>query len=196
VLISTGGGAELKLPIPSLAIWTLTVFVVAAPRPAHAQTPPMPPTDLSIGYQTLHVPGQTYPVGVAAGLTHGITDILRIAAEVGLSVDQDSASTLNGTLTFYQYGVGPRLIASSGRVLPFAQLLIGGVHSRADLTQSGGTAFSASANAFMLQPGAGVIVAVSRTFGVMGAINYRRAFFQGDPDNETTAFAGVRIAFR
>jgi hypothetical protein len=194
--MSASGGAELKLSIPSLAIWTLTVLAVAAPRPAFAQTPPMPPTDLSIGYQTLHIPGQNYPVGVAVGLTHGVTDILRIAGEVGLSIDQNSGPNLDGTLTFYQYGIGPRLIASSGRVLPFAQVLIGGVHTRADLARSGGAAFSASANAFMLQPGAGVIVAVSRTFGVIGAVNYRRAFFQGDPDNETTVFAGVRIAFR
>ena len=186
----------MKLSIPSLAIWTVTVVVVTAPRPARAQTPTMPPTDLSIGYQTLHIPGQNYPVGVAVGLTHGLTDILRIAGEVGLSIDQNSGPNLDGTLTFYQYGIGPRLIASSGRVLPFAQVLVGGVHSRADLTRSGGTAFSASTNAFMLQPGAGVIVAVSRTFGVVGAVNYRRAFFQDDPDNETSVFAGVRIAFR
>jgi len=193
VLIAAAGGAELKLSIPSLVIWTLTVLVVAAPRPAQAQTPPMPPTDLAIGYQTLHIPGQNYPVGVAVGLTHGLSNILRIAGEVGLSIDQESGSNLNGTLTLYQYGVGPRLIASSGRVLPFAQLLVGGVHTRADLT---GAAVSPSDNAFMLQPGAGVIVAVSRTFGVIGAVNYRRVYFEGDPDNETTVFAGVRIAFR
>jgi hypothetical protein len=193
VLIAAAGGAELKLSIPALAIWTVTVLVVAAPRPARAQTPPMPPTDLAIGYQTLHIPGQNYPIGVAVGLTHGLSDILRIAGEVGLSIDQNSGPNLNGTLTFYQYGIGPRLIASSGRVLPFAQVLVGGVHSRADLPGSGAPA---SANAFMLQPGAGVIVAVSGTFGIEGAVNYRRAFFQNDPDNETTVFAGVRIAFR
>jgi len=193
VLIAAAGGAELKLWIPALAIWTVTVLVVAAPRAARAQTPPMPPTDLAIGYQTLHIPGQNYPIGVAVGVTHGLSDILRIAGEVGLSIDQSSGPNLNGTLTFYQYGIGPRLIASSGRVLPFAQVLLGGVHSRADFPGSGAPT---SANAFMLQPGAGVIVAVSGTFGIEGAVNYRRAFFQNDPDNETTVFAGVRIAFR
>src|SRR4051812_23381386 len=49
---------RLKPSTPSLAVWTLILAVVAAPRPAHAQPPPMPPTDLAVGYQTLHIPGQ------------------------------------------------------------------------------------------------------------------------------------------
>jgi hypothetical protein len=33
-------------------------LVVGAAIPALAQTPPMPQTDLSLGYQSLHTPGQ------------------------------------------------------------------------------------------------------------------------------------------
>jgi hypothetical protein len=161
-----------------------------------AQTPPMPKTDLSFGYQSLHIPGQNYPFGVGVGVSTAITDMVRIVGEAGISVDQQSSSNLNGTLTLYQYGVGPRITAKGGRVVPYAQVLAGGVHSRADLTTPAGAPFSASSNGFMLQPGAGVIVPLTRTFAVQGGVNYRRVFFGGDTDNETSAFAGVRIAFR
>jgi hypothetical protein len=164
---------------------------------ARAQTaPPMPDADLSLGYQSLHIPGQNYPLGVFVGLSRRMTDRLRIVGEAGLSIDQDTSPNLNGTLTFYQYGVGPRLTASSGRILPYAQFLFGGVHSRADLTTPGGAPFSASTNGWLLQPGAGVIVPVTRTFAVSAGVNYRRVVFPGNNDNETSAFAGVRIAFR
>ena len=77
-----------------------------------------------------------------------------------------------------------------------AQLLAGGVHTRADLTSPTGAPFSASDNAFMLEPGAGVVVPLTRTFAAIGAVKYRRVFFEGTDDNETSVFGGVRIAFR
>jgi hypothetical protein len=171
-------------------------LVVSAAVPALAQAPPTPKTDLSLGYQSLHIPGQNYPFGVGVGVSRAVTDMVRIVGEAGVSIDQQSGSNLNGTLTFYQYGVGPRIHASGGRFVPYAQVLVGGVHSRADLTTPAGAPFSASSNGFMLQPGAGVIVPMTRTFAVQAAVNYRRVFFNGDTDNETSIFAGVRIAFR
>jgi len=174
----------------------LVLLSVIAASPASAQTPPMPATDLSLGYQSLHIPGQNYPLGVFVGVSTRMTDMIRIVGEAGLSIDQQSGSNLNGTLTFYQYGVGPRFTAPGGRVIPFAQVLVGGVHSRADLTTPAGAPFSASSNGFMIQPGAGIIVPMTRTFAFSGGVNYRRVVFDNDSDNETSVFAGVRIAFR
>jgi hypothetical protein len=133
--------------------------------------------------------------GVAASMSGALNEMVRLVGEVGLSINQDTSSNLNGTLTLYHYGVGPRFTANAGRVLPYVQVLVGGVHARADLTQAGAP-FSSSGNAFMLQPGAGVIVPMTRTFAAIGAMNYRRVFFKNDPDNQTSVFAGVRIAFR
>jgi hypothetical protein len=156
----------------------------------------MPATDLSLGYQTLHIPGQNYPLGVFVGASHRITDVVRVVGEAGLSIDQQSGSNLNGTLTFYQYGIGPRVQIAAGRVIPYAQFLFGGVHSRADLTTTAGAPFTASSNGWLLQPGAGVIVPLTRTFALQGGVNYRRVIFTGSNDNETSVVAGVRIAFR
>jgi hypothetical protein len=179
-----------------LAIALVVFFSAVSAAPAAAQTLPMPNTDLSLGYQSLHIPGQNYPLGVFVDLSTRITDMIRVVGEAGLSLDQQSQSNLNGTLTFYQYGVGPRLTASAGRVLPFAQVLVGGVHSRGDLITTSGTPFTASSNGFMIQPGAGIIVPVTRTFAFSGGVNYRRVMFENDSDNETSVFAALRIAFR
>ena len=180
----------------SRLILAVLAFAFLTAAVADAQTLPMPKTDLTIGYQSLHIPGQNYPLGVAVGMSRGITDLVRIVGEAGLSINQDSSPNLNGTLTLYQYGVGPRLTAAGDRVIPYAQVLFGGVHSRADLTTPAGAPFSASSNGFMVQPGAGVIVPLTRTFALTGGFNYRRVIFHGNNDNETSVVAGVRIAFR
>ena len=179
-----------------LVIVFTVCLVGGSAAPASAQTPPMPDTDLSLGYQSLHIPGQNYPLGVFVGLSRRVTSAIRIVGEGGLAIDQQSGSNLNGTLTMYQYGVGPRLTGGAGRVIPFVQVLVGGVHSRADLTTTAGAPFSASSNGFMIHPGAGIIVPVTRTFAVSGGVNYRRVMFENDSDNETSVFAAVRIAFR
>jgi hypothetical protein len=186
----------LKPSAHGLAIGLVVFLSLISAASVSAQTPPMPNTDLSVGYQSLHIPGQNYPLGVFVGLSTRITDVIRIVGEAGLSIDQQSASNLNGTLTFYQYGVGPRFTAPAGRVIPFAQVLVGGVHSRGDLITTSGAPFTASSNGFMIQPGAGIIVPVTRTFAFSGGVNYRRAMFDNDSDNESSVFAAVRIAFR
>jgi hypothetical protein len=174
----------------------LVLFLAAGAVPARAQTPPMPVTDLSLGYESLHIPGQNYPLGVFVGLSRRLSEMVRIVGEAGVSIDQQSAPNLNGTLTLYHYGAGPRFTASTGRIQPFAQLLLGGVHSRGDLTTPAGTPFSASSNGFMIQPGAGILVPVTRTFAFSGGVNFRRVIFDSDSDDETSVFAAVRIAFR
>jgi hypothetical protein len=175
----------------------LTFLVVSAAIPGAAQTPPVPPVDLFLGYQSLHIPHRSYPIGMVVGMSGALSDnkIVRLVGEVGVAIDQATTSTLNGTLALYHYGAGPRFTATAGRVHPYAQVLAGGVHTRADLNQ-GGAPFSRSGNAFMLQPGGGVIIPLTRTFSAMGEVNYRRVFFKGDPDDESTVFAGIRIAFR
>jgi hypothetical protein len=193
--VTTRRGCRLKLSACQLVI-ALALFFVTGAASARAQTPPMPDTDLSLGYQSLHIPGQNYPLGVFVGVSTRMTDMVRIVGEAGLSIDQQSGSNLNGTLTLYQYGIGPRLTAGNGRVIPFAQVLVGGVHSRGDLTTPGGAPFSASSNGFMIQPGGGIIVPVTRTFAFSAGFNYRRVMFENDSDNETSLFAAVRIAFR
>jgi hypothetical protein len=165
-----------------------------APRSASAQTPAaVPATDLFFGYQALHVPGQNYPVGFVVGMSAGATAV-RLVGAAGVAIDSHSTPA-TGTLTLYHYGAGPRVGLAIGRVNPYAQVLVGGVTARADRTSSPAGAITQSNSAFMVQPGVGVAVAATRTFGFVGEFSFRRVFFT-PRDNEESVFAGVRVAFR
>lgn len=173
-------------------------FIVAGAANPTAQTLPEPHVDLSLGYQALHIPGQTYPIGIALGISVGLNDTVRMVGAAGVSIARHTASTYGaGTLTLYYYGAGPRVSASAGPVLFYGQLLGGGVRTHADLVTTAGTRFIDGDNAFMLQPGAGVIVPLTRRIAAIGEGNYQRVFFKDyGGDNETRVFVGVRTALR
>jgi hypothetical protein len=173
-------------------------LVAAGAASATAQTRPGPPLDLSIGYQVLHIPGQTYPLGISLEMSGALSSTVRIVAEAGVSIARRTTSSYGaGTLTLYDYGAGPRVTARAGRVLVYGQLLGGGVRTHADLVARSGASFIEGDSAFMLQPGAGVIVPLTRKIAVVGEVNYQRVFFKAyGGDNETRVFVGLRTAFR
>jgi len=172
--------------------------VVAGASSPTAQTLPEPHVDLSLGYQALHIPGQTYPIGIAVGISAGLNEPVRIVGEAGVSIARHTASTYGaGTLTLYYYGAGPRVSASAGPVRFYGQLLGGGVSTHANLVTTAGTRFIDGDNAFMLQPGAGIIVPLTMKIAAIGEGNYQRVFFKDyGGDNETRVFVGVRTAIR
>lgn len=165
---------------------------------AAAQAPPDPPLDMSVGYQAMHIPGQTYPFGVSLDISGALTDTIRIVGEVGVSVaTQTTSSYGSGTLTLYQYAAGPRFMVTASRVRLFAQALAGGVRTHADLTTTSGSPFIDGDSAFMLQPGGGVIVPLTGNCALIASADYQRVFFKEyGGDNETRAFLGLQIALR
>lgn len=172
-----------------LAILVGAAALVAAPHLAAAQSAPV---HVAVGYQVLHIPDETYPLGLGAAL-YGREAGLTWAGEVGWSRDDQNEPGVGGTLTFFDYGAGPRWTAAGSGVRPFAQVLAGGTHTSARLTLDGAP-FEAGGNAFMLQPGAGVIVPVATRWGVFGQVDYRRVFWSGDSENEYRVMFGVRVA--
>ena len=82
--------------------------------------------------------------------------------------------------------------AINGRAIaPFVQLVVGAVRTDADLIQNG-SSFHAADWAFMLQPGGGVTVPLSSMLGLVGQVDYRRAFFS-QSENELRFLVGVRL---
>jgi len=182
-----------KLFMHTVACMALVAASAAAPA---AQTRSEPPFDLSVGYQVLHIPGQTYPLGISLSISGSITDTVRMVGQAGVSIARQTTSSYGaGTLTLSYYGAGPRVTAPAGRVLVYGQLLAGGVRTHADLATTSGAPFIDGDNAFMLQPGAGVIVPLTRRLAAVGEGNYRRVYFRDyGGDNETRIFVGVRTA--
>jgi len=60
---------------------------------ATAQTRPDPSVDLSVGYQVLHIPGQTYPLGMSLEVSGALTSIVRVVAEAGVSLARGTTSS-------------------------------------------------------------------------------------------------------
>jgi hypothetical protein len=158
--------------------------------PAAAQST-LPPVQVSFGYQLLHIPDETYPVGFAVDVSGRRTG-LTWAAAFGWAHDDQNEPGVSGTLNFFDYGAGPRWTTALATAHPFVQLLVGGVHTSANLTENG-SPFQAGGNAFMLQPGVGVVVPVGQRWGALVQGDYRRAFWTPQAENEFRFIFGVRL---
>ena len=147
---------------------------------------------VSAGYQLLHIPDETFPIGFSVDVSGRGTGLTWVG-EFGWAHDDQTEPGVDGTLTFLDYGIGPRWNASTTGLRPFAQILAGGVTTSAKLT-TGGAPANDTDHAFMLQPGAGVFVPVSAMWGVVGQADYRHAFFKEEGDDEFRLFIGVRFS--
>lgn len=171
----------------------LGLITIGAVRPAAAQ---VAGPQVSLGYQVLHVPHETFPFGLNLDVGGTLRNGLGLVGEVGWATDDQNEPGVSGNLKFVNYGAGPRWhFGSSSGARPYAQLIGGGVHTSANLTV-GTSRVVDSDNAFMLQPGAGVMVPVGGAWGVFGQADYRRVFFKGKDDNEGRLAFGVRFGGR
>jgi Outer membrane protein beta-barrel domain len=187
---------------------SLTLMSVIATTPAAAQpatTPasaqPMPrAVDVSVGYQLLHIPDETFPFGINVDASGRIGMGLKAVGEFGWARDQQTEPGVSGTLNFVNWGGGvrwsPPVAARAARrpIDPYVQLLVGAVHADANLTV-GGARLDTGNWAFMLQPGAGVAVPIAPVVSAIGQVDYRRAFFESG-ENEFRFVVGVRFAPR
>jgi hypothetical protein len=179
-----------------VGLWLFSAMVAGAAAPVSAQTMRTPTVDASIGYQVLHLPDETFPVGWNVDVSRAMTDVWRLVGEFGMSHDDQTDGGVSGNLNYYHFGAGPRMTGHAGRVQPFVQVLGGAVHTRADLVLANSGAFSDNDWAFMLQPGAGISIPVGNVVSVIGQADYRRVFFEEEGDNEFRVSFGVRFAFR
>jgi hypothetical protein len=150
--------------------------------------------EVSAGYQVLHIPDETFPLGFvadAAGRQAGWTG----AAEFGWARDEQNEPGVAGHLTFINYGFGPRWNADTRGPRLFAQFLVGGVHTSAALALNA-VPFAAADNAFMLQPGVGIVVPVSPVWGVVAQGDVRHVFFKDQGENEFRFLIGARFGIR
>lgn len=159
-------------------------------RPSAAQ-PVFTEPAVSFGYQMLHIPDETYPLGFNIDASGRMSNGWTLVGELGWAKDEQTEPGVSGTLKFMHYGAGPRWNFTGTTVRPFAQLIAGGVHTDADTNLS-----DDSDNAFMLQPGVGVVVPIAPRWGAIGQFDYRRVFFREKGDNEWRFVIGVRFGLR
>jgi hypothetical protein len=175
-------------------VWIFAAMVVGAAAPASAQMATRS-VDAAIGYQMLHIPDETFPVGFNVDVSGAMNDRWRLVGELGWAMDEQNEPNVSGDLNFFHFGAGPRLVAPMRGVQPFAQLLAGLVHTRADLIVNG-SPLDDNDWAFMLQPGVGINVPAGNVVNVFGQVDYRRGFFKEEGDNEFRLAFGVRFSIR
>jgi hypothetical protein len=167
------------------------LFGCAVASPVSAQS--RPPASIGIGYQILHIPDETYPFGITVDVvTPGSGGGLGLVADFGYARDQQTKQGVSGTLQFWNFGAGVRWtgVAGSATARPYVQLVLGGVHTNAHMTQ-GIVSFQDEDTVFMLQPGIGVVT--GGRVAVFAQLDYRRAYFTDTGENEVRGIVGVRI---
>ena len=190
-----GVEVHVKRSVQSAGMWIVAATVVGTATPAAAQTMATRNMDASIGYQMLHIPDETYPLGFNVDVSGAMNDPWRLVGELGWAKDEQNEPNVTGDLNFFHFGAGPRVVAPMRGVQPFAQLLAGLVHARADLIVNG-IPLDDNDWAFMLQPGIGVNVPAGNVVNVFGQADYRRGFFKEAGDNEFRLSFGVRFSIR
>jgi hypothetical protein len=176
------------------------------PTPARAAAPPAqapaaidtPTYELSGGYQLLHVSDSMFPFGLNVdGARH--YGSLGLVAEIGFAIDSEEEAGFDIGSTAWNFGVGGRWTGfNSGRVWPFAQVLIGAEVLSVSV-EGAGFDESDTETSFMLQPGVGVNFVVADGLGIVGQVDYRRTFFDEPDDvedsvnNQFRIFIGARM---
>jgi hypothetical protein len=167
------------------------VLLVASARPASAQTRLTPSVEITGGFQTLHIPDQTYPFGWNVDMSGPMGDheLVRWVGEVGMAEDHPP---IVESLRFYHFGGGVRFMSTERtHPAPFLQLLGGVAHAGREFASGSGEA----AWGVMFQPGAGVSVPLNRYVSIVGQGDYRLAVFSGHLDNEFRLSLGARFMF-
>jgi hypothetical protein len=180
-----------------MSLWmTMTMAAAASAQTAvQGSAPATQRIDVTLGYQLLHIPGETYPFGLNFDVGARVHPMFDLVGEFGFARDDRFGPGITGTQTFFNFGAGPRWINRVGSFAPFAQLLAGVASPGANLTTPAGPLHDRDW-AFMLQPGAGIAVPMAHAFSAVGQVDYRRVFFRETAENEFRFVVGLRVGIR
>ena len=156
------------------------MFCVA---PASAQDKPV---TIGVGYQSLWFGDVSFPVGGTVDVAVSGTEALAAVGEIGWARNSRRQFGLQDrTTVFHVAGGGRWTIGRMQRFRPFGQLLVGWQRDVVRIEKFGSDAESA----FLLQPGGGVILKMSRWPEVFGQLDWQRVF-KSDDDHSAARFLG------
>ena len=185
---------------------------VAAAVPVSAQTAPK--VELSGGYQFLNFSlggeNESMPVGWYFDVAGNLTPMLGVVFQVGgnyKTFDESVAiggitATASADLKVHEFLGGMRVsLRSGGAVVPFGQLLIGGVNGSVKVSASTTIPGQApitfddedSSTNFGLQAGGGVNFALTDAIGLRAGADYLRVFAEDEGANLFRFHVGVVI---
>lgn len=185
----------------------LAMTLAATPAPARAQeihAPPMPAVELSVGYSFMRdfsddrPEDMNFPMGWYAAAAANLNRWFGVVGEATGSYKRD-VSINYGLTTFTQnarvhtFMAGPRFSSKQGRLVPYAQVLVGAALLRTrtmfqnsdDLVTTERVVITDTR--FAVQPGGGLSFLVTENLGVRVGADYRSVIeFVGDEENDYT----------
>lgn len=191
-----------------VAAAAIAVTAASAPSPVSAQEVgalPMPAVEVSGGYVYMRdlsddfTEKLNFPAGWYAAAAVNLNRWFGVVGEASGSYKSDFSSTYE-TLTFtdsarvHTFMAGPRFAAKSGRLVPYAQFLVGAAHFRTSTmyTEAGFSTprFVYTDTQFALQPGGGLNVLVTEHLGVRVGADFRTImdFVEGEDPEFTNEF--------
>lgn len=185
----------------AIGVIGLCALVLTPVTNASAQeigTPSLPLVEVSAGYAFMRdtTIEENFPAGWYFSAATNVNNRFGIVGEVTgahKKLIEEFDVRVRGDL--YTFMGGPRLFLKRGRLVPFAQVLVGAVHLRtkADISfpEFSGSQRD-SETEFAIQPGAGVTFLVTNNLGIRGAVDYRRIMINDEEDgtNEVRCMAG------
>jgi Outer membrane protein beta-barrel domain len=169
-----------------LSVFWILALLAGSVVPAAAQTA-APELALGVGYQVLHIPDSTSPLGFNVDVNAARNEVWGIVGEVGLS-HHDEEGDDTGSANVFHFGGGVRLN------WPLTPTVSGFVQAIAGVEVAKGEFDTDSA--FMLQPGAGVVASMSERWGVFVQADFRPVFFAEEVDEQFRFVVGARMTLR
>ncbi len=168
------------------------VVLVGVGTPAAAQGAA---ADVAVGYQFMRDSelDENFPAGWFVSVGANLTDSLAIVGEVAGSKSSAGSALASLDVAVYTYMGGIRLHRRMAGFTPFAQVLVGAARAVATVDILG-FAGEESATSGAVQPGAGVDVQLSDSFGLRFAGDYRRILGDGGT-SQVRFLAGVVVGF-
>lgn len=174
----------------TVSVLSACVLLLSPAAPVLAQeggAPPVPLVEVAAGYAYMYDSDmeEEFPKGWFFSGAANVTRWFGLVGEVsGAHKTFTDEPGFKARLNLYTTMGGPRVFLQTGRVVPFAQFLVGAAHARSKVTfpveMGGMREFKDSDTEFAIQPGGGVTVLLTRNVAVRGSFDYRRIFIEED----------------
>jgi opacity protein-like surface antigen len=150
--------------------------------------PPLPLVEASAGYAYLRdtTIEEDFPVGWYFSAAANLSSWFGVTGEItGAHKKAIEIAPVTAKANLYTFMGGPRVFFQRGRIVPFAQFLVGTAHLRWSATAPvGALDVSDSDTQFAFQPGGGVTVLLAEHVSLRAAVDYRRIVFTADDFDE------------
>jgi opacity protein-like surface antigen len=183
-----------------IAVWALVLGPFTWASAQEVAAPPLPRVEASAGYAYLRdtTIEEDFPAGWYFSAAANLSTWFGLAGEVtGAHKESIDFAPATAKANLYTFMGGPRFFFKRGRIVPFAQALVGAAHLQWNATAPIGALDPTDSDTkFAFQPGGGVTVILSEHVSVRGAVDYRRIVFTTDDfdeedDSQIRVIAGV-----